>query len=161
MFGMLEAINGFLARMIGNRTDAADPNGSLHAKVSDAKNTINTVNNRVLPKMTSAGYSGSCGGTGSSVTTLVNLTGQGVVTGITITGSTSGSYSGCVGNFEVWVDGAKVYSFSCNASNNEKVNIGAAFYYKSSFQLKYTGGSCQSCSGACDSFSYSLNNSKE
>ena len=40
MFGMLEAMLSFLRRQIGLRTDAADANGSLHAKVADVKESI-------------------------------------------------------------------------------------------------------------------------
>lgn len=42
MFGFFEAIYSFLMRQIGNRTDAASSTGSLHAKVKDAKETINS-----------------------------------------------------------------------------------------------------------------------
>ena len=33
MFGMMEAMLGFLRRQVGLRNDAANPNGSLHAKL--------------------------------------------------------------------------------------------------------------------------------
>ncbi len=42
MLGMLEAMLSFLRRQIGLRTDAADAAGSLHAKVADAKSSINS-----------------------------------------------------------------------------------------------------------------------
>ncbi len=37
MFGMLEAMLSFLRRQVGLRTDSADENGSLHAKIKDVK----------------------------------------------------------------------------------------------------------------------------
>ena len=40
MFGMLEAMLSFLRRQVGLRTDAADANGSLHAKVAAVKESI-------------------------------------------------------------------------------------------------------------------------
>lgn len=45
MFGFFEGIYSFLTRQIGLRTDAADAAGSLHAKVADAKSSINTNTN--------------------------------------------------------------------------------------------------------------------
>lgn len=38
MFGMMEALLSFLRRQVGLRTDTADANGSLHAKVRNVKN---------------------------------------------------------------------------------------------------------------------------
>ncbi len=42
MFGFWESILSFLIRMVGLRTDAADAAGSLHAKVAEAKSSINS-----------------------------------------------------------------------------------------------------------------------
>ena len=38
MFGIMEAMLSFLRRQVGLRTDTADANGSLHAKVRNVKN---------------------------------------------------------------------------------------------------------------------------
>jgi len=38
MFGIMEAMLSFLRRQVGLRTDTADANGSLHAKVRSVKN---------------------------------------------------------------------------------------------------------------------------
>lgn len=38
MFGLNEALMSFIRRQVGLRTDAADANGSLHAKVRNVKN---------------------------------------------------------------------------------------------------------------------------
>ncbi|HZJ83439.1 MAG TPA: hypothetical protein VFD57_06490 [Clostridia bacterium] len=40
MFGLNEALMSFVRRQVGLRTDGADANGSLHAKVKDSKNHI-------------------------------------------------------------------------------------------------------------------------
>lgn len=42
MFGFMEAMLSFLRRQVGLRTDGANASGSLHAKVIDVKNTINS-----------------------------------------------------------------------------------------------------------------------
>ena len=48
MFGMMEAMLSFLRRQVGLRTDAADPAGSLHAKVKDIKdNRIPAINSKI------------------------------------------------------------------------------------------------------------------
>ena len=48
MFGMAEAMLSFLRRQVGLRTDSADPDGSLHAKVKDIKdNRIAAINNKI------------------------------------------------------------------------------------------------------------------
>lgn len=44
MFGLMEAMLSFLRRQVGLRTDDASASGSLHAKIGDARNLINTVN---------------------------------------------------------------------------------------------------------------------
>ena len=43
MFGMMEAMLSFLRRQVGLRTDAADPAGSLHAKVKDINNDVDNI----------------------------------------------------------------------------------------------------------------------
>ena len=40
MFGMMEAMLSFLRRQVGLRTDSADPDGSLQAKVKDIKDNV-------------------------------------------------------------------------------------------------------------------------
>jgi len=54
MFGLGEAMLGFLRRQVGLRTDTADANGSLHAKTTgifnDAVAIKNSVNSGVLSK---------------------------------------------------------------------------------------------------------------
>jgi hypothetical protein len=78
MFGMWDAIYAFLSRMVGNRTDAADPNGSLHAKLADAKNAINNSINTTVQKPRSAQPVGSLSiNTVNSWVTAVNITGRG------------------------------------------------------------------------------------
>lgn len=42
MFGMMEALLGFLRRQVGLRTDAASASGSLHAKLANITNKIGT-----------------------------------------------------------------------------------------------------------------------
>lgn len=46
-FGMMEALLSFIRRQVGLRTDDASSTGSLHAKIGDARNLINTVNANV------------------------------------------------------------------------------------------------------------------
>lgn len=47
-FGMMEALLSFIRRQVGLRTDSADPNGSLHAKVKDIKdNRIPAINSKI------------------------------------------------------------------------------------------------------------------
>lgn len=43
MFGMMEAMLGFLRRQVGLRTDSASASGSLHAKTTDVKNAVNSI----------------------------------------------------------------------------------------------------------------------
>ncbi len=40
MFGSFSAIFAYISRMVGNRTDPTDANGSLHSKVSDVKSQV-------------------------------------------------------------------------------------------------------------------------
>lgn len=49
MFGMFDAIYAYLNRMVGNRTDAANANGSLHAKTTDIKNSLGSINDAANP----------------------------------------------------------------------------------------------------------------
>ncbi len=44
MFGLPEALMSFVRRQVGLRTDTANSAGSLHAKIGDARNLINSVN---------------------------------------------------------------------------------------------------------------------
>jgi hypothetical protein len=50
MFGMWDAIYAYLSRMVGNRTDAADSAGSLHAKTTDIKNAVSNVQTTLTAK---------------------------------------------------------------------------------------------------------------
>ena len=43
MFGMMEAMLGFLRRQVGLRTDTADPAGSLHAKVGHVDSQVDNI----------------------------------------------------------------------------------------------------------------------
>jgi len=47
MFGMMEGIFSFIRRQVGLRTDAADENGSLHAKVADVKSDTTVIKNNI------------------------------------------------------------------------------------------------------------------
>jgi len=50
MFGMMEAMLSFLRRQVGLRTDAASATGSLHAKVSDVKDTLTgAISGKIFP----------------------------------------------------------------------------------------------------------------
>ena len=46
MFGMVEAMLGFLRRQVGLRTDSASASGSLHAKVANLINTSASILNK-------------------------------------------------------------------------------------------------------------------
>ena len=47
MFGMMEAMLSFLRRQVGLRTDSADPDGSLHAKVKEVRAVAASTNANV------------------------------------------------------------------------------------------------------------------
>lgn len=55
MFGIMEALLSFIRRQVGLRTDAANQAGSLHAKVSEIRNTLNAVNANVSRSPWAAG----------------------------------------------------------------------------------------------------------
>lgn len=86
-FGFWEAVLSFLTRQIGLRTDAADPAGSLHAKVADIDNDIAIVDSHVYRWATKTpgivfinNYDiGECG-----TLTVLNIAGAGYLTGIAI-----------------------------------------------------------------------------
>ena len=50
MFGLNEALISFIRRQVGLRTDATSSSGSLHAKVSDVKDTLTgTISGKIFP----------------------------------------------------------------------------------------------------------------
>lgn len=57
MFGIMEALMSFIRRQVGLRTDAANQAGSLHAKVSEIRNTLNAVNANISRSPWAAGKS--------------------------------------------------------------------------------------------------------
>lgn len=74
MFGMFEVLYAYLTRMLGNRSEGADPNGSLHAKVGDVKNAFSTI-----PKYGSAIASANLYSSSITDVTVYNRTGKGVI----------------------------------------------------------------------------------
>ena len=81
MFGMMEAMLSFLRRQVGLRTDAADANGSLHAKVGDLKNFTGSLQTTVLNSLQKPRGAPVRGigeaPQGESYLTLLNITGKG------------------------------------------------------------------------------------
>jgi len=85
-FGFWEAILSFLTRQIGLRTDAADPAGSLHAKVryiNDTKipttetNLTNAINTRQAPRGPVTARGSFSSSNGLIWETALNITGKG------------------------------------------------------------------------------------
>ena len=83
MFGFWEAILSFLAKQVGLRNDSPDPAGSLHGKVRDVKKYLtNTIYPRLdyfrgkQPRFAAV----RC--PENAVTTVLNVTGAGFLTGI-------------------------------------------------------------------------------
>ncbi len=48
MLGGFEALLSFITRQVGLRTDAANPTGSLHAKVGATKNVVDNINTNTV-----------------------------------------------------------------------------------------------------------------
>lgn len=71
---MWEAVYSYLSRMVGNRTDAADAAGSLHAKIKNIND--NTLSTLQKPRGPAGVYGSLTSNTGAWVTAL-NVSGKG------------------------------------------------------------------------------------
>lgn len=105
MFGMWEAVYSYLSRMVGNRTDAADPAGSLHGKVADLatnkkQDIINAVNTRQSPRGPVTARGSFSSSNGAVWETALNITGKGKLVALGAYGSTTQALS-----IKVTVDG--------------------------------------------------------
>ncbi|QYY41451.1 hypothetical protein ACKE5C_11040 [Aneurinibacillus thermoaerophilus] len=157
---------------LGQTGDAASGTGSLHAKIADIKNYLTgTLNPNVLthtPKMTTIGYVNTVSSisTGSSDTILVNYSGAGILTALSVI--PTNSYT-CTGTIEVVADGAVVFSAPIKQTESSNPNyyvnyptsvqLGANIYFKTSLIVRGRA-SCSSCSGGCLSIHWSASISK-
>lgn len=126
-FGMMEAMLSFLRRQVGLRTDAADPAGSLHAKVKDIKDNVlasvnSNINTRQKPRGPVSGY-GSYYINSTTYVTALNITGKGELIAI---GVTSGSSAGAP-TVKITVDGVVVAEAAGAASTAMQVPTGIFF----------------------------------
>jgi hypothetical protein len=161
MFGLSEAMLGFIRRQIGLRTDAASATGSVHAKLGDLRsylyNAIDSfVSTRQKPRGVVAGSKGLFGGgSGSTWVTALNVTGKGKLLGLGFQGQYSSGY-----DVRITVDGYVVFSggvkgnthsfptkyFYVNPYNGEQTDVSgspqyAEIEFKSSLKIEMKGTS--------------------
>jgi len=87
VFGLMEAMLSFLRRQIGLRTDPADPEGSLHAKLISVRDNINSnVNSRQKPRTP---RSGSYSTNSTEYVTALSVSGKGRLVRLRIRGNSS------------------------------------------------------------------------
>ena len=104
-----ENANDAIEYLVGLRDDAADPDGSAHAKLKSLITNIDATMTSRLPDVmeyTQAGYSQSLGGTGS--VTVCSVSGKGIAS-ISAQSAITNSYDECYapnnGSCSVTVDG--------------------------------------------------------
>lgn len=92
-FGFWEVIYSYLSRMVGNRTDAADPAGSLHAKVKYLNDTTvpNQVTTRQAPRGPITARGSFSSSNGAVWETALNISGKGKLVGLAANGSVTRS----------------------------------------------------------------------
>lgn len=78
-FGFWEAVYSYLSRMVGNRTDAANPTGSLHAKLASILNNLVDWSAK-LPRFATV----RSAVTASTWLTVLDLTASGYLTGLRV-----------------------------------------------------------------------------
>ena len=115
MFGLNEALMSFIRRQVGLRTDAADPAGSLHAKVTDVKNAVAALPvynwGNTIPKSWSASHSNI-----GTETTVISVSGSGFLTSYSAVESSSSGISSAPTTIKVYIDDTLVDSFSFTAT---------------------------------------------
>ncbi len=112
MFGMMEAMLGFLRRQVGLRTDSASTSGSLHAKVAYANNKLDsaiygTPFHLKTPTFTSGGLQTN---STAPLSNLIDITGPRIILS-TIVSIRYYNISSTTGpQVKVYIDASEVYS---------------------------------------------------
>ncbi len=123
MFGIMEALLGFIRRQVGLRTDAASASGSVHAKVTDVKDTLATIQK---PRTSNEIGSFNSGSLGTDYVQVGLITGRGMLMELQFYNS-SGSVFG--GNLRVTVDDTVVYTLPVNIAGETTEYPNSGFYF--------------------------------
>ncbi len=117
MFGLNEAMLSFLRRQVGLRTDSASSSGSVHAKLGELREYVNTrvdevINTVQKPRTT---YKGTYSTTSRSYVTALNISGKGMLRCLKYltTRDTCDVY------LKVTIDGRQIISFNDGYSKDQ------------------------------------------
>lgn len=150
MFGMMEGMISFLRRHVGLRTDAASASGSLHSKAaligapnpaSGGTDTLFKYNRKLRDELMSKNNTPRItyveASLGTSYANLINITGSGYLTGLSVYLSTSQTYY-----IEVVIDGAVLATemrvvAASTASDKMTVSIPFLHRFNSSLQIRH------------------------
>jgi len=143
-FGVMEAVLSFFRRQVGLRTDAADASGSLHAKVVELKNYIQS--NYVPLRGSTAYYHTGGFASENTETTLFSVNGAGLAfmhEHVSAFGADIGtSYPDT--ELRIYVDGTLKQTISFGTVNAgatvSKTEVLPLFKFSSSFVIKGSVG---------------------
>lgn len=123
MFGMMEALLSFFRRQVGLRTDAASATGSVHAKVTDVKDTLATIQ-RPRTSQEIGLFSGNS--LDANYVQAGLITGRGMLMELQFYNSSSSVFGG---NLRVTVDDTVVYTLPVNISGETTEYPNSGFYF--------------------------------